>query len=204
MELNYLRISVPSGHMHGGDQALFGKKVSRSGCGMIAVCDYILYSHGKRNISFEEYSEFVSRFRDEEAYLHSANLLGISPKKAVKLINAHVKAPGVTFISHSEFSPGSLKNFIYDSVSEGLPVIVRIGLNGNKLPYRMQYPGKGGSMGHGSTGWHYITVTGITGQGKVIFSSWGGKGETDIGMLFRHFGLTGGVIADKRITVPPK
>lgn len=190
--------------MHGGDQALFGKKASRSGCGMIAACDYILYSRGKRNMSFEEYSGFVSRFRDEEAYLHSSNLLGLFPEKTVRLINSHIKAPGVTFISHSEFSPESLKKFISDSISAELPVIVRIGLNGNKLPYRIKYPGKGGSTGHGTTGWHYITVTGITGQGKVIFSSWGGKGETDIDMLFRHFGLTGGVIADKRMTVPPK
>ncbi len=41
--------------------------------------------------------------------------------------------------------------------------------------------------------WHYITVTGIE-KDKLIFSSWGGKGEMNADDLIRFFGFTGGII----------
>ncbi len=187
--------------MYGGNQILFGEKVSRSGCGMIAACDYILYSMGKRHIPIEEYTEFVSRFRDDDAYRNSLNLLGLFPYKVIRLINKYLEGSEVVFLKSRNFSPESFRRFVFSSISAGFPVIVRVGLNGKKLPYRIEYTDKRGRSGHGKIGWHYITVTGFTDDGKVIFSSWGGKGETDISLLYRYSGLTGGIITDKREAV---
>ena len=44
--------------------------------------------------------------------------------------------------------------------------------------------------------WHYITVTGIEGD-KLIFCSWGSKGEMLCSDLYRYSGITGGVITAK-------
>lgn len=188
--------------MYGGNQSLFGKKSLRSGCGMIAACDVILYSHGKRSLSFSEYAEFVRKFRDEEVYLHTSNPIGISPVRLTRMINSHLHGTEVVFISRRKFTGESLRKFITDSVNMELPVIVRIGANGKRLPYKIQFPDSGGKISTGKTDWHYITVTGITDDGRLIFSSWGGKGETECGLLYKYFGITGGVIADKRIAIP--
>lgn len=187
--------------MYGGDQSLFGKKARRSGCGMIAACDVILYSQGKRSLSFSEYAEFVSRFRDEVAYRNTSNLIGIFPGRLAKMINSHIQNSGYVFIPGRKFSREGLRKFMTDSISMELPVIVRIGANGKRLPYRIQFPDKGNCSAAGKTDWHYITVTGITDSGDLIFSSWGGRGELECDMLYKYFGLTGGVIADRRVPI---
>lgn len=199
MEISYLTIRTSGGYLYGGDQKLFGRKASRSGCGMIAACDYILYSSGKRDISFNEYSAFVNKFRDEEAYRRSSNPFGIYPRKLIRLINAHVPGKETKFISRLRLNEKMLTDHIRSSIRADIPIIVRIGLNGKKFPYEINYPYRGGRVCRGAVGWHYITVTGISDDGKITFSSWGGKGTSDCGELFRHFGITGGIIADKRI-----
>lgn len=204
MELDHLKIKMSDGYMYGGDQSLFGKRSLRSGCGMIAACDLILYSKGKRFIDFSEYAAFVRKFRDEKAYFHSRNLIGIFPRKLVKLINSELSAEKVRFMSRRKFTAESLQKFIYSSILADKPVIVRVGLNGKKFPYGITFPARGGNSRRGKTDWHYITVTGISDSGKIIFSSWGGRGESSCKMLYRYFGITGGVIADKNIEVPPK
>ena len=187
--------------MYGGNQSLFGKKSLRSGCGMIAACDVILYFQGKRSLSFSEYAEFVCRFRDEEAYLNTSNPIGIFPERLTGMINSHLQGTEYVFISCRKFSRENLKKFFADSVSAGSPVIVRIGANGKRLPYKIQFPDSGWRTSQGKTDWHYITVTGIKDNGTLIFSSWGGKGELSCDLLYKYFGITGGVIADKRIPV---
>ena len=187
--------------MYGGNQNLFGKKARKSGCGMIAACDVILHYQGKRSVTFSEYAGFVSRFRDEEAYRNTSNPIGIFPRRLARMINSHLKDSEFHFISRRKFTEESLRNFISDSLLDGFPVIVRIGANGKKLPYKIRFPDSGGQVKEGRTDWHYVTVTGITDAGKIIFSSWGGKGETDCNLLYKYFGITGGVIADKRIAI---
>lgn len=199
MEIDYIKIRCDNGYMYGGNQSLFGKKAGHSGCGMIAACDVILYFSGKRSMPFSEYEAFVSEFRDKEAYRFSLNLIGIPLRKMVRMLNSHIMGREYVFRSRLKFTEASLREFISDSLSEGLPVIVRIGFNGNKLPYRMQR--SDGSMSSGKVGWHYITVTGISDDGKLIFSSWGRKGELEADQLYKHFGITGGVLADKNIPV---
>ena len=189
--------------MYGGNQALFGKRSLRSGCGMIAACDFILYSSGKRALNFAEYADFVENFRDKEAYRRTSNLLGIFPFRLTKLINSHIDGK-VRFISRLRFSENSLRKFLRKSLLSGSPVIIRIGFDIKKLPYIIKFPDRNGKTAKGRFHWHYVTVTGITESGAVKFSSWGGVGETDCGQLFRHFGITGGVIADSRISVSPK
>ena len=204
MEIDYIKIKRADGYMYGGNQSLFGKKSRRSGCGMIAACDVILYSQGKRSLGFSEYAEFVSRFRDEVAYKNTSNLIGIFPRRLAKMINSHLPKnhdSEYIFISRRKFSREGLRKFISDSISMELPVIVRIGANGKRLPYKIEFPDQGNRSAGGKTDWHYITVTGMTDSGKLIFSSWGGKGELECDMLYKYFGFTGGVIADKKIGI---
>ncbi len=204
MELDHLKIKMSDGYMYGGNQSLFGKNSLRSGCGMIAACDLILYSKGKRFIDFSEYAAYVCKFRDEKAYFHSRNPIGIFPGKLVKLINSELTSGKVRFISRRKFSAESLQKFIYSSILADMPVIVRVGLNGKKFPYRITFPARGENSRRGKTDWHYITVTGISDNGKIIFSSWGGRGESSCKMLYRYFGITGGIITFEDLTVPKK
>lgn len=201
MEIEYIKIRQENGYMYGGNQNLFGKKAKHSGCGMIAACDVILYLQGKRSLTFPEYEEFVCKFRDEEAYRHTSNLIGIFPRRLAGMINSHSKAEEYVFLNRRKFSPESLREFISNSLSAGFPVIVRIGANGKKLPYKINFPISGNNS-EGKFDWHYITVTGITDSGTLIFSSWGGRGELECGLLHRYFGITGGVIANKKIPLP--
>ena len=201
MELNYIKIETDNGYMYGGNQNLFGKKARHSGCGMIAACDVILYLQGKRSITFSEYEEFVSRFHDEEAYLNTSNPIGIFPRRLAGMINSHITDSEYVFLNRRKFSREGLREFISDSISMGLPVIVRIGANGKRLPYKIKYPIHGNRSARGKTDWHYITVTGITDSGTLIFSSWGGRGKLECDLLHKYFGITGGIIADKRISL---
>lgn len=210
MEIDYVKIIREAGYLYGGNQDLFGKKASRSGCGMIAACDVILYLQGKRSLQFSEYEEFVTGFRDNEAYKNSSNLIGIFPRKLSGMINSHIKEPEYVFISRRKFTRDSLREFISDSLLEEFPVIVRIGANGKKLPYKIKYSDPAIRFTEGKTDWHYITVTGMTDSGTLIFSSWGGRGELECELLYKYFGITGGVIASEKIPIrgkktdPPK
>ena len=179
--------------MYGGDQSLFGKLSSHSGCGMIAVCDMILFlRHGKGySPGLPEYTSFVEDIRDKEIYRHRLNLIGVPPGLIIKILKKHTEK-SFRFYGKRKFSEDGLGQLVSDSVMQGVPVIVRIGANRNSLPYKIIFPASGHKTGTGKMGWHYITVTGITDSGTIIFSSWGGRGEMLLSDLYGHFGLTGG------------
>ncbi len=199
MELEYIKINTSSGCMYGGDQKLFGINAAKSGCGMIAACDMLLFLKGKNSvpISFTEYSDFVSDFRDNTAYRRSLHRFGIFPRRLVKMINGCIGERAFVFRRKSRFSENSLADLIERSLKNGFPVIVRIGKNGKKLPYTITYPASGSKRRTGKMEWHYVTVTGINENGEIVFSSWGGKGVMSLSELYKHFGITGGVIARK-------
>lgn len=197
MELEYVTIKTAGGLMYGGDQKLFGADVRKSGCGMIAACDMILFLSGEKQQSFAEYGKFVEDIRDKEAYKKTTNPLGLSPFKTARLINRHSPNNHFAFFSNVFFSEKRLADFIERSIAAGLPVILRIGANGKKLPYNIVYPASGGRMASGYMTWHYITVTGIS-RDTLTFSSWGGKGEMSVKDLHRFRGFTGGFIIDKK------
>lgn len=203
MELDYLKIKTSGGYMYGGDQKLFGKKASRSGCGMIAACDMLLYLDGRNAapIPFKEYADFAENFRDNVAYKNTANILGIFPHRLVKMLNECSGKRFFEFYGRKKFrgdSGKSLAEFIGKSLENGLPVIVRVGANGKSLPYEIRYPASGNKLRKGMVSWHYITVTGISEKGQLTFSSWGGKGIMSCADLQNHFGFTGGVIAESQ------
>ena len=195
MELSYLNIKTDNGHMYGGDQSLFGKLSAHSGCGMIAVCDTILFlRHGEGySLSLGEYTSFVEDIRDNEVYRNRLNLIGVPPGLIIKILKKHT-GEDFHFRGKGNFSPDGLRQIIEDSLLKEVPVIVRIGANGNKLPYKIIFPASGHDVRTGKMSWHYITVTGITDSGTVIFSSWGGRGEMKLSDLYRYFGVTGGII----------
>lgn len=200
MELEYIKIKTSGGYMYGGDQKLFGEKVSKSGCGMIAACDMILFLRklGSGNfapVSFSEYVKFVEKFRDEVAYKNSSNPLGIFPGKLAKMLNRSCGSHTFKFYGRKKFrKENDLAECISNSVKNGLPVIVRIGLNGKRLNCGICYPASGNVKKKCVLNWHYVTVTGISENGTLTFSSWGGKGTMSCADLKRHFGITGGAI----------
>lgn len=193
METEFVKICAPDGAMYGGDQRLFGKSAERSGCGMIAACDMLLYLEGRREMSLEKYTAFVSDMRDSVFYRRRLNIIGIFPRRLTKIL---CQRSGRSFVYHPKrhFTEDTLAEYITQAVSDGRPLIVRVGYNWRRLPYTIEY--RGGKRRSGKMCWHYITVTGIDG-GVLTFSSWGGKGEMLCGGLYRHFGISGGIIAEK-------
>lgn len=201
MELEYIRIKTSGGLMYGGDQKLFGKQAARSGCGMIAACDMLLYLDGRSSspITFNDYTRFVTDFRDNVAYKNSRNLFGIPSRRLVKMLNQHSGNRFFEFYGKNKFraDENHLAEFIGKSLKNGIPVIVRVGAGGKSLPYEIRYPASGNRLRKGMMSWHYITVTGISESGLqtlLTFSSWGGKGTMRCSDLQNHFGFTGGII----------
>lgn len=198
MELDYIKIKNGNGVLYGGNQKYFGKAVSKSGCGMIAACDMLLYLSGKNagTISFSDYAAFAEKLRDEVFYKNTKNLLGIFPRRLANILTEKSGRnfryyPAIKFFGKSG---KKLAEFISEEIKSGVPVIVRVGANIGGFPYEIQYPASGKSSA-GKMSWHYITVTGISESGILTFSSWGLKGSALCAELYRHFGFTGGIIA---------
>ncbi|MDE6763392.1 MAG: hypothetical protein K2J73_06910 [Oscillospiraceae bacterium] len=198
MELDYLKIKTENGVMYGGDQKYLGKSAAKSGCGMIAACDMLLYLSKKNagTISFSEYTAFAEKLRDEVFYNNTGNLIGIFPRRIAKVLTEKSGRkfkyyPAVKFFGRNG---KKLAEFISEEIKSGIPVIVRVGADIGGLPYKIRYPASGKSF-TGKMSWHYITVTGISESGILTFSSWGGKGSVSCAALYRHFGFTGGIIA---------
>ena len=197
MELEYVTIKTAGGLMYGGDQKLFGSTVRKSGCGMIAACDMILFLRGETKQGFAEYGKFVENIRDNEAYKKNSNPFGLSPFKTAQLINRHSENHCFVFLNHVFFGEKKLVRYIEKSIAADLPIILRIGANGKRLPYNIVYPASGSRRASGYMTWHYITITGISGD-VLTFSSWGGMGEMSVRDLRRFWGVTGGLITDKK------
>ena len=198
MELDYLKIKTKGGFMYGGDQKNFGKAPSKSGCGMIAACDTLLWLSGKGGgeISFSEYVSYVEKLRDGVFYNGTRNLLGIFPRRLAKILTEKsgrkfVYYPAVKFLSADG---KKLSDYISRSIESGVPVIARVGASIGGFPYKIKYPASGNTLRAGKMRWHYITVTGITESGILTFSSWGGKGTASCAELCRRFGFTGGIV----------
>lgn len=200
MELDYLKIKTAGGVLYGGDQKILGKAVSESGCGMIAACDMLLYSAGKggTEISLSEYTAFAEKLRDDVFYKDTRNPLGIFPRRIAKILSEKSERKFVFYPALKFFSRDGkrLADFISRSIQNGVPVIVRVGADIGGLPYKIRYPASGNRLREGKMRWHYITLTGISESGVLTFSSWGGKGTVSCSELYRHFGFTGGVVAE--------
>lgn len=199
MELKYLKINTGDGYLYGGDQKLFGKAVSSSGCGMIAACDVLLWLSGKSGgeISFPEYAVFAEKLRDETFYKGRKNFLGIFPRRLAKILTEKSGRKFTYFPARKLRGKNGkkLEEIISRSLSGGAPVIVRVGFSFKGLPYKIKYPASG-KVRAGKMSWHYITVTGVSESGVLTFSSWGGKGSADCRELCRRFGFTGGIVAE--------
>lgn len=199
MELDYIKIKNGNGVLYGGNQKYFGKAAAKSGCGMIAACDMLLYLSGKyaETISFSDYTAFAEKLRDEIFYKNTKNLLGIFPRRVAKILT---EKSGRKFAYYPawKFLSGNgkkLAEFISEEIKNCVPVIVRVGASIGGLPYKIEYPASG-KICTGKMSWHYITVTGISESGILTFSSWGGKGSVPCAELSKHFGFTGGIIAE--------
>lgn len=193
-----MKIKTNSGFMYGGDQKNFGKAASKSGCGMIAACDTLLYLSGKGGgeISFSEYASHVEKLRDGVFYNGTRNPIGIFPRRLANILTEKsgrkfAYYPAVKFLSAGG---KKLADYISASIESGVPVIVRVGAGFGGLPYKIKYPASGNKLREGKMSWHYITVTGISDSGILTFSSWGGKGTASCAELYRHFGFTGGIV----------
>ncbi|MCM1024271.1 MAG: hypothetical protein NC395_09455 [Prevotella sp.] len=190
--------------MYGGDQKLFGKSVSRSGCGMIAACDTLLYTERKdgAEISLADYTAFVKKLRDSVFYNGTRNPIGIFPRRLAEILTGISGRKFVFYPAANFFSRDGKKlaDFISRSLENGAPVIVRLGADIFGLPYKIRYPARGNKLRTGKMRWHYITVTGISESGILTFSSWGGKGHAHCRDLCRRFGFTGGIVVPAQLS----
>ena len=191
MEIEFLKILNPWGESYGGNQNSFteqpcGKRIKRCGCGLIAVCDMTLFLQKSGTLPWVEYVRFVC---EKAKKFDITDCFGIPPKKVVKMLSEGIHDYNFRFIPKRKLSEKELREIIEKSIASGLPVIVRVGENFRKLPYKMNGTER-------KMRWHYFTVTGIDGD-KLTFCSWGGKGEMNCSDLYRFFGVTGGVILVK-------
>jgi len=188
MEIEFIKILNPWGEGFGGNQGAFGsqphgKRIKRCGCGLIAVCDMTLFLQKTNVIPWVEYVRFVC---EKAKQLNITDSLGIPPKKVIRMLSDSNPDHTFSFMPKRKLPENALRELFKKSVSEGLPVIVRVGENFRRLPYKMNGTER-------KMRWHYFTVTGIDGD-KLTFCSWGKKGEMLCSDLYRFFGFTGGVI----------
>lgn len=187
MEIEFVKVLNPWGESFGGNQSSFknytrGRLIKKCGCGLIAVCDTVLTLKNTNTIPWVEYKDFVCA---KARFLNPLDIFGIRPKKIIRILSEILPDYKFHFISKSKLTEEKLRELFITNLKAGIPVIVRIGKNGKKLHYRM-------GEAERKMRWHYITVTGTDGD-KLIFCSWGSKGEMLCSDLYRYFGITGGV-----------
>lgn len=195
-EIEHTKVIVENGIItYGGNQSRFGDEVRKTACGMIAACDMLLRFRDKgcTPLPFDEYRNFVSNMTENHFYKHSRNSLGVPVYKILNALNKGQAERRFRFISRVFLSAESLTAIITKSLESNMPVIVRIGANRKKLPYKIAFPVSGNTEREERMTWHYITATGIE-KNNLIFYSWGGKGTMKISDLCRFFGFTGGII----------
>lgn len=191
MKLDYIKITDEKcGTMQGGNQSDFGGNIRRSGCGMIAACDMLLYKQGRKALSDSSYKLFVAENVKNFFYRFHVNLIGVTAHRIVKFLRRY--GYKFRFVPRRKLKGDMLEQLINKSLDNGTPVIVRIGLNGKKLPYKVTYT-VSGRIAQGTMFWHYITVTGIE-DSVLTYSSWGATGEMQIADLQQHLGFMGGII----------
>lgn len=188
MELEFVKVLNPWGESYGGNQSSFlnqpgGKRIKRCGCGLMAVCDMTLFLHKTNTLPWEEYVKFVC---EKAKKMNITDCFGIPSKKVIKMLSESNPDYNFMFISKRFLSCETLFETIHDSISNGFPVIVRVGENFRKLPYTMNGTER-------KMRWHYFTITGIDSD-NLTFCSWGRKGEMKCSDLYRFFGITGGII----------
>ena len=188
MEIEFVKVLNPWGESFGGNQSSFGnypdgKRIKRCGCGLIAACDMRLFLNKTNVISCEEYIKFVCQKAKE---LRITDSFGIPPQKMIKMLSANNEKYDFRFIPKRKMTEKTLSETIAESISEGFPVIVRVGENFRKLPYKMNGAER-------RMRWHYFTVTGIDSD-RLTFCSWGRKGEMKCSDLHLFWGFTGGII----------
>ncbi|MBQ5318072.1 MAG: hypothetical protein J6K17_03140 [Oscillospiraceae bacterium] len=191
MKLDYIKvIDENGGVMHGGNQSHFTKNINRSGCGMIAACDMLLYLQNSKNLPLSEYNRFVAEKSKSYFYKMHFNLVGISASRIIKFLSK--QGHRFCFIPWYKLKGDLLEKKIKKSIENNIPVIVRIGLNRNRLPYKLSNTASG-RITQGKMSWHYITVIGIE-NSTLHFSSWGRAGEMELSDLQQHIGFMGGII----------
>lgn len=188
MEIEFIKILNPWGESYGGNQNSFqnqhhGKRIKKCGCGLIAFCDMTLFLHKSTTLPWVEYVHFVCEKSKE---LKITDCFGIPPKKVIKMLSESNPNYNFRFIPKRFLSCETLHKTIHNSISNGFPVIVRVGENFRKLPYTMNGAER-------KMRWHYFTITGID-HDNLTFCSWGRKGEMKCSELYRFFGVTGGII----------
>jgi len=193
IELEYTKIRLENGIItYGGNQMMFGKRVKKSGCGMIAALDLSLFLN-KSNVfplTITEYKRHIT-FSESWFYKNSANLFGISPRKIIRYLSENLNGRDFSFICGNKLSKSALNELLRKALCENTPVIIRIGENLKRLPYKITFPA--GNSYNGKMRWHYITAVGLN-DDTLVFYSWGGRGEMNINDLCNYFGFTGGII----------
>lgn len=194
MKLDYLKIRTENGEIYGGNQSMFSKNIKRSGCGMIASCDTVLFVKGKKSVDESEYRRIIE---NSGFYRRRLRPFGIPTGFICRYLASCLDGRKFLFIPARRLSRESMEKHFTDSIGAGIPVIVRVGFNGKKFRCRITNP-VNGRQSESKISWHYITVTGCE-NGSVFFSTWGKQGEAELSELHRHLGVLGGIIVSENI-----
>lgn len=143
---------------------------------------------------FEEYRLYITENADKFFYKNRMNIFGISAKRIAEFLNDITPEYNFRFIGRRKINETALRKIIGKSLNKGLPVIIRVGENFNRLPYKIYFGTGENNVRQDTMRWHYITITGLEND-TLIFCSWGRKGEMILSDLCNFFGFTGGVIA---------
>ena len=191
MKLDYIKITNENGGvMHGGNQSNFSRNIRRSGCGMIAACDMLLYKQGRKLLTDREYKQFVNDSSKDFFYKMHVNLIGVTAYRVIKFLRK--QGCIFRFVPWYKLKGERFEQLVSDALENDTPVIVRVGLNGKKLPYKVLYT-VNGKISQGTMSWHYITVTGLEND-ILTYSSWGATGEVAVAELQKNLGFMGGII----------
>ncbi len=195
MEIEHIKILKDEILYYGGNQSWFNNRIRKTACGMIASCDVALGLIHKncQPVFFEEYRRFIEDNAKKFFYKNRLNLFGISINRVLKYLNSLSFPLTFRFIGRRKLNEHILRSQIEKSLNAGLPIIVRIGENFNRLPCKIYFHDIKKEPVYSTMRWHYITAVGIEND-MLIFYSWGRKGEVKLSDLCKYLGFTGGII----------
>lgn len=179
----YLRIRQEKSDSYGGNQNWFPCRfLKRTGCGVIAAADVILYLEGEREISEAEYREFAQKLW--KGYLPVIPGFGMNGLTLMIGMNRYFRKKNLPYRACWGISGKRMIAKIDRMLSEEIPVILSVGPNFPKVwgkeKVRFYIKTESGTYVPAvKTKAHFVTVTGRNGMWLQI-SSWGKKYFIDI------------------------
>lgn len=160
---------------YGGNQGWFSDANFRAcGCGIVAGADVLLYLSGRRELTQEEYFQFVASLR---RYFPLIPRRGIDGLRLAIGLNACFRRFDLPCRCGWSLSGARFWNRLEHMLSDDLPAITAVGPNfprfwGTEQLTLYRRTREGDYAASESTNGHFLTVTGLEGEWMEV-SSWG-------------------------------